>query len=36
LTQTLKSALALIDVRVIDHLVYGGGRFVSFAEQGLL
>jgi DNA repair protein RadC len=36
LTQTLKSALALIDVRVIDHLVVGHGQVVSFAERGLL
>ena len=36
LTQTLKSALALVDVRVIDHLVIGQGHVVSFAERGLL
>lgn len=36
LTQTLKSALALVDVRVLDHLVVGGGDVVSFAERGLL
>jgi len=36
LTQTLKSALALIDVRVLDHLVVGHGQIVSFAERGLL
>jgi DNA repair protein RadC len=36
LTQTLKSALALVDVRVIDHLVVGQGQVVSFAERGLL
>ena len=36
LTQTLKSALALVDVRVIDHLVVGRGQVVSFAERGLL
>ncbi len=36
LTQTLKSALALVDVRVLDHLVVGAGRVVSFAERGLL
>ena len=36
LTQTLKSALALIDVRVLDHLVVGQGQAVSFAERGLL
>lgn len=36
LTQTLKSALALIDVRVLDHLVVGRADVVSFAERGLL
>ncbi len=35
LTQTLKTALALVDVRVLDHLVVGGGDVVSFAERGL-
>lgn len=36
LTQTLKNALQLIDVRVLDHLVVGQGQAVSFAERGLL
>jgi len=36
LTQTLKAALALVDVRVLDHLIVGGGDVVSFAERGLL
>ena len=36
LTQTLKSALALVDVRVLDHLVVGRSDVVSFAERGLL
>ena len=36
LTQTLKSALALVDVRVLDHLVVGHDDVVSFAERGLL
>jgi DNA repair protein RadC len=36
LTQTLKAALALVDVRVLDHLVVGRGAVVSFAERGLL
>jgi DNA repair protein RadC len=36
LTQTLKQALALIDVRVLDHIVVGRGECVSFAERGLL
>ena len=36
LTQTLKNALALVDVRVLDHLVVGNGTVLSFAERGLL
>jgi DNA repair protein RadC len=36
LTQTLKAALQLIDVRVLDHLVVGRAGVVSFAERGLL
>ena len=36
LTQTLKSALQLVDVRVLDHLVVGQGAVTSFAERGLL
>jgi DNA repair protein RadC len=36
LTQTLKAALQLVDVRVLDHLVVGQGKVVSFAERGLL
>lgn len=35
-TQSLKSALQLVDVRVLDHLVVGRGQVVSFAERGLL
>jgi DNA repair protein RadC len=36
LTQSLKSALQLVDVRVLDHLVVGQGSVLSFAERGLL
>ncbi len=36
LTQAVKSALQLVDVRVLDHLVVGQGSVVSFAERGLL
>ncbi|MBN8486913.1 MAG: DNA repair protein RadC [Burkholderiales bacterium] len=36
LTQALKSALALVDVRVLDHLVVGTCQVISFAERGLL
>ena len=36
LTQTLKSALALVDVRVLDHFVVTRSAVVSMAEMGLL
>ena len=36
LTQTLKTALQLIDVRVLDHIIVGQGQVVSMAERGLL
>ncbi len=36
LTQTLKAALALVDVRVLDHLIVAGSDVLSFAERGLL
>lgn len=36
LTRALTSALQLIDIRVLDHLVVGRGEVVSFAERGLL
>ena len=36
LTQTLKSTLALVDVRVLDHIVVAGGQAVSMAERGLI
>ena len=36
LTRRLVDALALIDVRVLDHLVIGGTDTVSFAERGLI
>lgn len=36
LTQAVRSALQLLDVRVLDHLVVGQGLVVSFAERGLL
>jgi DNA repair protein RadC len=36
LTKSLASALQLVDVRVLDHLVVGAGDVVSFAERGLL
>ena len=36
LTQTLKTALKMIDVQVLDHIVVGQGQAVSMAERGLL
>ncbi len=36
ITQRLKDALALVDVRVIDHIVVGDGEMTSLAERGLL
>ena len=36
LTQTLKSALAVVDVRVLDHVIVGIGETLSMAERGLL
>ncbi|HEX8740120.1 MAG TPA: DNA repair protein RadC [Casimicrobiaceae bacterium] len=36
LTQALKQALALVDIRTLDHFVVAGDRVVSFAERGLL
>jgi DNA repair protein RadC len=36
ITRRLKDALALIDVRVLDHFVVSAGETVSFAQSGLL
>jgi DNA repair protein RadC len=36
LTRALKDALALVDVRVLDHFVVAGNSAVSFAERGLI
>lgn len=36
LTQSLRAALGLVDVRVLDHLVVGRGHVVSMAERGLM
>ena len=36
LTQALKQALALVDIRTLDHFVVAGGQLTSFAERGLL
>ena len=36
LTKALKSALDLVDVRVLDHFIVAGNETMSFAERGLL
>jgi len=36
LTRSLKSALSLVDVRVLDHFIVAGSEALSFAERGLL
>lgn len=36
LTQTLKAALALVDVRVLDHVIVAAGRTLSMAGRGLV
>lgn len=36
ITEKLTSALKLLDIRVLDHIVVGGDQTVSFAERGLI
>jgi DNA repair protein RadC len=36
LTRTLRDALALVDVKVLDHFIIAGNQAISFAERGLL
>jgi DNA repair protein RadC len=36
LTQTLKSALALVDVWVLDHVIVTRGAAVNLAKRGLM
>jgi len=36
ITQRLNKALALVDIRLLDHLVVGDGEVVSLAERGVL
>jgi DNA repair protein RadC len=36
LTRSLREALALVDIKVLDHFVIGGNAVMSFAERGLL
>ena len=36
LTQALKQALSLVDVKVLDHFIIAGASTLSFAERGLI
>lgn len=36
ITKRLTEALALIDVRVLDHIIVGGTKTISFSERGLI
>jgi DNA repair protein RadC len=36
LTHTLKAALAMVDIKVLDHIIVGPGQSTSMAESGLL
>tara|TARA_R110002124_G_scaffold4505_19_gene27380 strand:+ start:2732 stop:3406 length:675 start_codon:yes stop_codon:yes gene_type:complete len=36
ITERLCAALALLDIRVLDHIIIGSGREYSFAEEGLM
>jgi DNA repair protein RadC len=36
LTRSLRTALALVDVRVLDHFIVAGSGILSFAERGLI
>lgn len=36
LTRTLKEALSMVDVKVLDHFIIAGNASISFAERGLL
>jgi DNA repair protein RadC len=36
ITQRLKQALALVEIRTLDHFIVGGGQWYSLAEHGLI
>ncbi len=36
ITKQLKQALALVDVKVLDHFIVAGNNTMSFSERGLL
>jgi len=36
ITRKLQEVLAMVDIRVLDHIIVGGNRTVSMAELGLI
>jgi DNA repair protein RadC len=36
ITQRVKEALALVDIRLLDHIIVGDGANVSLAERGVI
>ncbi len=36
LTDRIRDACGIVDIRVLDHIIVGGGTTVSFAERGLI
>jgi len=36
LTRQLREALALVEIKVLDHFIVAGNQCLSFAERGLL
>ena len=36
ITQRVKEALGLVDIRLLDHIIIGDGASVSLAERGLV
>jgi DNA repair protein RadC len=36
ITERLKDALALVDIRLLDHIIIAGSNYTSFADTGLL
>lgn len=36
ITQRVREALALVDIRLLDHIIVGDGASVSLAERGMI
>jgi DNA repair protein RadC len=36
ITDRVKQALALVDIKVLDHIIVAGGETMSFAERGMM